>query len=169
MRRACLVLGLLLPVLNSWAQVSSTNGGSRALASIELRDQFDRLQCLEFPTTNVVVLTIADRKGASQVDDWISVLKRGFAGRVEFRGMAHVAEVPSFLRGRVRRSFQATRQHPVMMDWSGKYCDRLGFVPNEANVLIVSKSGEILGRFHGTADAIQVEAAAGLIKSSLRK
>ena len=41
---------------------------TNAPALIEMRDQFDALQKLSFPTTNVTILTIADRYANSDRD-----------------------------------------------------------------------------------------------------
>jgi hypothetical protein len=38
--------------------------------TLDLRDQFGRMQKLSFPTTNITLLTIADKKGSEQVASW---------------------------------------------------------------------------------------------------
>ena len=120
-------------------------------ACIELHDQYDALQKFSFPTTNITVLTIADRKGSEQVDGWIAALKPRYAGRIDLRGLADVGGVPGFLQGKIRKRFQETRTYPVMMDWSGKVCARLGYQPDLANILILGRDGSVLGRFTGGA------------------
>ncbi len=135
--------------------------------SIELRDQFEVPQKLSFPTERLTILTIADRKGNDQVDDWIAALKPRYAGRVEFKGIAQVSAVPSFLQSHVRRKFQESRKYPVMMDWTGEVCSQLSVKPGVANVLIFDRAGEIVGRFEGKATERTVAAAAALIQGSL--
>lgn len=120
-------------------------------ACIELHDQYDAPQKLSFPTTNITVLTIADRKGSEQVDGWIAALKPRYSGRIDLRGLADVGGVPGLLHGNIRRRFQETRRYPVMMDWSGKVCYRLGYQPDLANILILGRDGSVLGRFTGGA------------------
>ena len=124
---------------------------TNAPACIVLRDQYDAPQKLSFPTTNITVLTIADRKGSDQVDGWIAALKLRYSGRIHLRGLAEVGSVPAFLRRKIRKRFQETRTYPVMMDWSGKVCARLGYQPDLANILILGRDGSILGRFTGGA------------------
>lgn len=124
---------------------------AHAPASIELRDQYDAPQRLTFPATNVVVLTIADKKGSEQIDGWVTALKARYAGRIELRGLAEVSGVPSLLRGKVRRKFQETRTYPVMMDWSGGVCGQLGFQPGLANLLVIARDGTIHARVAGPA------------------
>ena len=122
---------------------------AHAPASIELHDQYDAPQHLPFPSTNVVVLTIADKKGSEQIDGWLAALKSRYAGRVELRGLADVGGVPGFLRGKVRKKFQETRAYPVMMDWSGRVCAQFGFQPGVANVLVIARDGSIHARVAG--------------------
>jgi len=124
---------------------------TRAPARIELRDQFDAPQSLTFPTTNITVLLIADRQGSEQVNQWVTVLKRKCADPVSIRGLALVTGVPKFLRARVCAEFRAKRKYPVMMDWSGKVCEQLGYRSGVANVLIIEPDGLIRARFEGSA------------------
>lgn len=132
---------------------------SNAPACIELRDQFDAAHKLTFPTTNVTLLTIADKKGASQVDAWIAALKPGYAARVAIHGLADVGGVPSFVQGRVRKGFQETRKHPVMLDWSGRVCAQLGYQKDVANILVLDRNGVIQARFTGAAEPAAVTSA----------
>ena len=136
---------------------------TNAPARIELRDQFDTPQTLAFPTTNVTVLTIADKKGSEQVDGWIAALKPNYAGRVELRGLADVGGAPGFVQDRIRKKFQETRKHPVMMDWSGKVCAQFGYKKDVANILVLGRDGVIHARFAGaTNGAVLAKAHAAL-------
>ena len=123
---------------------------THAPASLQLRDQYDAPQRLTCPATNVVVLTIADKKGSEQIDGWVAALKARYAGRIELRGLADVGGVPGLFRGKVRKKFQETRTYPVMMDWSGKVCAQFGFQPGLANVLVIARDGNIHARVAGT-------------------
>ena len=128
-------------------QVMPTNAPTR----IELRDQYDTTQTLTFPTTNIIVLTIADKRGAEEIAGWISMLKSRYSGRVEIRGLADVGGVPGFLQGKIRKKFQASHTYPVMLDWSGNVCAQFGYEKNVANILILGRDGTILGRSTGPA------------------
>jgi hypothetical protein len=135
----------------------------RAPANIELRDQHDSPQRLTFPATNLVVLAIADKTGAEQVDAWIAAIKPRYAGRVEIWGLADVRGVPSFLRSKVRKKFQQSRQYPVMMDWSGEVCAKFNIQPEVANLFLIARDGRIIGRWTGSATRAAVaEFSAGL-------
>lgn len=128
-------------------QALSTNAPTR----IELRDQYDTVQILTFPTTNITVLTIADKRGADQITDWIALLKSRYAGRIEIRGLADAGGAPGFVQGKIRRKFQESHKYPVMLDWTGKVCAQLGYEKGVANILILGHDGAILGRSTGPA------------------
>ncbi len=139
----------------------------KAPESITLQDQYEARSELTFPSKNVVVLTIADRDGADQVDAWIAALKPFCTGRIEMHGIADVSAVPRFLRGMIRKKFQKKHVHSVMMDWSGKVSARMGYQSGVANVLILGPDGAIHGRFSGEADAPEISRAQGVISEAL--
>ncbi len=138
-------------------------------ACIELHDQYDAPQKLSFPTTNITVLTIADKKGSDQVDGWIAALKPRYSGRIDLRGLAEVSGVPGFLQGKIRKRFQETRTYPVMMDWSGKVCAQLGYQPELANILILGRDGSVVGRFAGAATETTLGDAFKMLDGALSK
>ena len=144
----CVTWSLLCLAVGAQA-VDSTQLPTRAPAKTELHDQYDSPQILQFPTTNVVILTIADRKGSDQIDGWIAALKPRFAGRVEFRGLADCGGAPGFVNGMIRRRFQEVRKYPVLLDWSGKACATFGYQKSVANVLLVAPDGAIQAPFTG--------------------
>lgn len=122
---------------------ASTAGEDRALpnkapARIELPDQYGTAQVLAFPAPKITVLTIADHKGAEQVDGWIALLRERYAGRINLVGVADVSGAPGFMHSRILRKFRETRKHPIMMDWSGKVCAQFGPEPHKANILILA-------------------------------
>jgi hypothetical protein len=167
MRSGLLVLCIsgLLGSENAGAQASA-NCSTNAPASIELRDQFDAPQRLSFPATNVVVLTIADRKGSEEVDGWIAALKPLYVGRVDFRGLADVGGVPGLFQGRLRQKFQEKHKHPVMMDWSGKTCAQFGYQRGVANLLVIDCDGWIRARFRGHASPAAVAEACAALEAA---
>ena len=140
---------------------------ANAPVCIELHDQYDAPQRLTFPATNITVLTIADRKGSEQVDVWIAALKARYGERISLRGIADVGGAPSFIQARIRKKFQETRQHPVMMDWSGKVCAELNYKKGVANILVLSRDGAILGRFSGRADGPNMSEACAVLDKAI--
>lgn len=135
----------------------------RAPAKVELRDQYDVPHRWEFPGTNVVVVTIADRDGSMQVDGWVSALKARYAGKLEWRGLAQVGGIPEFWRGRIRRKFQETRRYPVLLDWTGRECAAFGYVPGVANLLVIEPGGKIEHRVSGEATTTNLATATAAI------
>lgn len=140
---------------------------TNAPAKVALLDQFEHPQELTFPRTNVVVLTIADHEGAAQIDAWIAALKARHAGRIELRGLAHGGGAPSFLHGRIRKKFQQTRPHPVMLDWSGDVCRAFGYEPHVANVLVLDRSGRIRARAAGVATDLRQQDINAAVEAAL--
>ncbi len=120
-------------------------------ALVELQDQFGKTQNLTFPNAKVTLLAIADKKGSAEVNAWIAALKPRYAERIDIRGLADMGGVPGFLQGHVSRKFQATRKYPVMMDWSGKACERFGYRLDVANILVIDADGTIRERICGAA------------------
>ena len=151
------VIGLLL--CRNASAGESIGLATNAPASIELRDQFDSPHKLAFPTTNITLLTIADKKGSAQVNGWIAALKPRCDGRIAIRGLADVGGVPGFVQGRIRKGFQESLKYPVMLDWSGKVCAQLGYKKDEANILVIDRNGRIHARFTGVATAAAVTEA----------
>jgi hypothetical protein len=139
------------------ASASETVGvTTNAPACIELHDQYDSPQKLTFPTTNITILTISDRKGSEQMDAWIAVLKPRCAGRISLRGIAAVGGAPAFIHAKIRKKFQETRQYPVMMDWTGEVCAQLSYQKDLANILVLDRNGRIQARFTGVATAAAI-------------
>ena len=68
---------------------------SKISQRIELHDQYQKLQALSFPATNVTFLTIAGRKGSEQIAGWITALKAHHAGPIDIRGLAESEERPA--------------------------------------------------------------------------
>jgi len=142
-------------------------GPASAPARIHLRDQYDHPHTLTFPATNITVLTIADKKGSEQVDDWVAAFKTRYAATVDLRGLADLGGVPGPLHGWVRKKFQAARPHPVMMDWSGVVCAQLGYEPGVANILVLGRDGVIQARFKGQANESALREACVTIDRAL--
>lgn len=160
-----LLLALLSVCLAGAAEDSATS--MKAPPLIELPDQFERLQRLVFPSTKVVVLTIADHKGSEEIADWVAPLKSRYGGKVEIRGMADVRRVPGLLRSRVRKKFQEKQEHPVMMDWSGTNCAMFSSRLGVANILIIGLDGSILCTQQGKATEEALKTAFNMIDTAL--
>jgi hypothetical protein len=165
------IVSLLLLTMATGASAAPDSEPSitptHAPSSIELHDQFDALQTLSFPATNVTLLTIADKKGSEQIADWVTPLKQRFGKRIDIRGLADVSTVPRPFRGMVRMKFQKLYPYPIMLDWSGKTVKAFTYVPDKANVLVLDGHGQILKRISGKANPKAVQDLCAAIDRAL--
>lgn len=123
------------------------------LEPFTLTDQFEREHAVNLPRERPLLLTVADRRAASQVASWVTPLKARFAGHLDYLGVADVRNVPSWLRGRVRRGFQEAYAHPVLLDWDGQLCRAVGVERGRVAVWLVARDGTVSFRGAGPADA----------------
>src|SRR6478609_3935054 len=144
---ACFTLAIVLAYIELSAAGVPGSLAFRAPRSITLEDQYGHEQTLSFPSTNIVILTIADKRGSEQIGDWIKPLKAKYGHQIEIRGIADVSAVPKPFRSLVRKKFQGLQSYPVMMDWSGNSVKAFTYVPGKANVLLIDYQGRVLERF----------------------
>jgi hypothetical protein len=105
------------------------------------KDQFDNDLVLKPPFDKPVVVTIADQRGAEQLDAWVQPLKREFGDRIRFFAIADVQGVPGPLRGLVRRGFKKDYRHPVALDWRGQTAARLTVKADIPNLVLLDHGG----------------------------
>lgn len=140
---------------------------SNAPACIELHDQFNALQKLSFPTTNITLLTIADGRGSEQISGWVKPVKQRFDDRIDIRGIADMSCVPHLLRGLVRTQFRAVQHYPVMLDWTGDAVDDFAYQPGKADILVLDRDGKILYRARGKATESAIQHLCDTIEQAL--
>jgi len=151
----------------------STNAGSTAApltnapACIQLRDQFNALETLSFPNTNITLLTIADGKGSEQIPGWVKPVKQRFDARIDIRGIADMSCVPRPLRGLVRTQFRAVQSYPVMLDWTGEAVKVFAYKPGKADILVLDRKGKILYRTSGNANEQSIQDLFSTLDQSL--
>lgn len=129
---------------------SKAEPASHAPSLIALEDQFGRRHELRFPREQPLILTLADKQGAPQVDIWVATLKEQIQNRLEIRGIASLGNPPGFLHNRLRQEFQKRYPHPVLMDWKGDVSRHLHHVEKVANVLFILPDGRIAARHSGS-------------------
>lgn len=138
---------LLLLAAGSLASAGETT--NQYCRSFTLRDQFNVAHQVQFPRTNVIVLTVADRDGNAQVDSWIAPLKKQRPTSLEILGIADVQGVPQFFRDGVRKKVVKTRPHAVMLDWEGEVLSSLRPEKARANIFVIDRGGKVRARFVG--------------------
>ena len=164
---AILVLALTFFTRNAARAGETPPHPTHAPASIELQDQYEAAQKLSFPTTNLTLLTIADKKGSEQVAGWMTALNPRFGTRIAIRGLADLGGAPGFVQGRIRRAFRESQKFPVMLDWSGKVCAQIGYQHGVANLLLIGRDGVIHARFTGVATTAAIAEAAATLEKAL--
>lgn len=168
MKAIIAILGMLMFAVVGAAAATPTNSvPSRVPATIRLPDQFNALQSLQFPSTNLTLLVIADRKGSDQLEAWIAPLYKRFEKTIAIHGLADVSTVPPGLQTLVRNAFQKALSYPVMLDWSGKSVRAITYQPGKANILVIAKDGTILGRATGPVTRGRLSEVIQLIERSL--
>jgi hypothetical protein len=138
-----------------------------APARIELRDQFNSPRTLTFPTTQLTLLTIANKKGSEQIAGWVAPVMQRFGGRIDVCGIADVSNVPGPLRGMVRKAFQRSQSYPVLMDWTGDVVKQFGYAPGEAEIYVLDRDGRILQRHRGEINPRAAEGVFDEIEQAL--
>jgi hypothetical protein len=141
---------LLLNVAFAAALVAEAQTELRQLSSFTLQDQFGGTRACRFPSGTWQVITLADKKGSSDVLLWVNHLKGRYGDRLAIEGIADVTAVPAPLRGMVRDRFRKEFRHPVLLDWHGRAVRQLGPRKNQANVYFVGGNGQVLVSVAGT-------------------
>ena len=166
-------LRTILNITAALLAVAKTDAGpatplvTHAPACIELHDQFNTLQKLSFPTTNITLLTIADGRGSEQIPGWVKPVKQRFDERVDIRGIADMSCVPHLLRGLVRTQFRTVQSYPVMLDWTGDAVNAFAYQPGEADILVLNRDGKILYSARGKATERAVQNLCEVIEQAL--
>jgi len=129
-----------------------------------LKDQFNQDLVLEPPFTGPVLVTVADRSGADELDGWIQPLKESFPGRIRYVAVADLRSVPAPMRGLVRRGFRKQYAHPIGLDWNGDLARQTSLEKEHLNLLLLGPRGEPRLRLTGTV----TEAGLNRLKSGIR-
>ena len=148
-----LARAFILPCL--WlANVASPRAGepiNREPVSFELTDQFNQGMTLTPPFSKPVIVTVADRKGAEQLHDWIAPLKEEFGDTIQFFAVADLRPVPGVMKGMIRRAFRKQFDYGVAMDWNGAAAGQVTLAADEANLLVLDSEGRVTFSIHGEA------------------
>ena len=135
------------------------------VANFGLKDQNDRYTEVNFPSDRPVVLIFGDRKGASQIEGWLTPLGKTYKDKVYIFGVASLGGVPGYAQGLVRRLIKRQTSYRVLLDWGAKVAGSLGYQKNKAMVVVIAKNGTVLITKHGAA----TDAELRTINSELEK
>lgn len=153
---------LLLTLTGGALAADSTN----RVISFSLEDQFNHERSLQAPFTRPVLVTIADREGATQLEGWLTQLKKEFPTQLEYFAIADLRAVPRPLRGLVRRGFRKEYSHPVALDWEGSAAEQVSLVKDGATLLLLDHQGRELLVVSGQATGPELDKLRHAIRHS---
>ena len=142
---------------------------TRRCPSFVLTDQFEKSHTLSFPATNLIILTIADKEGHAQVDEWVTAMRKENSKAVPILGIADVRGVPNFWRGFVRKRFQKLRAHSVLLDWNGVVTTPLQPENDKANLYLIAQDGTVLHQTSGAATAEKLKPFLNALATSAQR
>lgn len=128
---------------------NSTSAFRAKAAEFNLKDQYNRNYSISFPREKTLILVFGDRKGSSQIEDWVRPLYERYENRVDIYGVAELSAVPYLLQGMVRQIFKSQVKYSVMLDWSGKVSKSYGYQSGKADIIVINKDGNIIFRQTG--------------------
>jgi len=155
---------LLMVVLLGTSQLAPASDTSSPV-SISLADQWEKPAVLNAPLDRIIILTVADRTGAEQINEWVAPLKVEFGTNVQFFAVADVSAVPGPLRGMVRRRFAKEYTYPIALDWKGTITGQLALTAKSVNLFVLDRSGTVQHKAQG---AVATEALRNLINAVTR-
>lgn len=158
----------LLALITIFTQLPAAAQPAKAPARIELDDQFGKAHRIEFPAKQITILSLADRAGREQAMQWIAVLQP-YADRAIIRGIADAKGTPGILKDNIRKRILKSHPHPLLIDWTGRTCARIGYRPGVANILIIARDGRILHRSEGPPTPQSTAKFTAALKAILRE
>jgi hypothetical protein len=162
---AGLLLFLIVPALGSDPGVEPSK--MPQLIGFELADQHGVNHQVVFPREKPLLLAIADRQGAEQVEGWIDPLRASSDSRFDILGVAHLHPAPKLLRGRILRDLQRRYQSPLLLDWFGELAQKLACREGQANVFLFDRHGQVVHHQYGPATPKQLLALRTAIDRTL--
>lgn len=148
------------------APLVSRAAETKVPARIELEDQHEKKHVITFPAKTITVISVADRHGRSQSNEWASVLSP-YKDRAAIHGIANASGTPEFMKTMIRKRIQEAQKLELLIDWSGATSAAIGCQPKVANLVIVSRDGAILHRTTGAPTAENVKAFTAAMKKAL--
>jgi hypothetical protein len=167
------IVAALLTLCALTAPATNTNHASPTLTTTNLcpqftlPDQFGHAHRFSFPQTKPVVLTIADKRGWKDIEQWVHPLAEKFGDKIIIEGLADVSAAPGPLRGLVQSKFKKAISHPVMLDWKGDVSRAFSYTKGQANVYVIASDGRMLLHQSGRVSKEQLHGMKSLIEAQL--
>ncbi|MBC7796773.1 MAG: hypothetical protein H7Z37_07870 [Pyrinomonadaceae bacterium] len=130
---------------------TKTNSNVEKAVDFELKDQFNKVFTIKFPSEKPQILIFGDREGAEQIESWVRPLTEKYNDKIDIYGIAELSSVPSLAKGFVRGIIKNKVKFSTMLDWKGDVSQSYGYEKGKANIFLVDKTGRILLKETGEA------------------
>jgi hypothetical protein len=139
------------------------------LEGFQLTDQHGSEHRLTFPRDKLLLLAVADRRGAEEIDGWVTPLRQLHSPGFDILGIAQLDPVPKPFRGRVVRQLERRYSYPLLLDWEGQVARSLFCVKNQANVFLLDRHGQVIHRQEGPVSQGQLDQLRAAIDRELAR
>jgi len=119
------------------------------VAPFTLEDQFEKKYTYTFPRKKPLILSVGDMGASTDGPIWSEAIRGKYGERIDFMGVANLHFVSSLVKTPIRVGIKATSELPVLCDWDGIISKKLRVKRDNANILLVTVSGEIIYRVSG--------------------
>ena len=124
---------------------------SRPVPDFSLPDQFGHTRDIKFPGEKIMLLTVADRKGAKEIETWIAPIRGRYGHDLQIEGIADVSSAPAGMHRLVRNAIREQITYPIMLDWKGDIAKSFRYQRGHANIYILNPKGQIIWQHAGPA------------------
>jgi hypothetical protein len=144
--RTARVLALLAPCVLSLAGIFA---GEQAPV-IALSDQFGQSHRHVSPHKRPLLVVIADRRGASQIEGWVAKLYQTHGETVDIVGVADLGGVPAFMHDTLRKAFRKQcADYPILLDWQGNTAASFSRSGTGLDIFAIQPGGRIVAAVSG--------------------
>jgi hypothetical protein len=153
---AALVSALVHSICHPMAEETPATKWMPRLEGFELTDQLGTTHTLTFPRDKPLVLAVADRRGAEQIEGWLAPFRQLSSSGVDIVGIASLDGVPKLFRSRVVRQLERRYPYPLLLDWEAQAARSLSCAKNQVNVFLLDHHGQLMHRQEGPASEAQL-------------
>lgn len=155
-------------VIAGFLSVDGSAGARERAASFSLKDQNGKTLNVSFPRGKPSIILFGDRKGAEQLEGWIRPIYNRYGNRVEIQGVADLTGVPWLARPVVTAIIRRNTGYSVMLDWGGAVSKRYGSRKQQANVFVIDREGNVVGKQFGAANGDKLSQIYGRLDALFR-
>lgn len=117
---------------------------------IALSDQFGQSHRHASPHRRPLLVVIADRRGASQIEGWVARLYQTHGETVDIVGVADLGGVPAFMHDTLRKAFRKQcADYPILLDWQGNTAASFSRSGTGLDIFAIQPGGRIVAAVSG--------------------